>query len=351
VTRFTSEAWGLNRLHSAAETARTELQTALTASQVPISEEVQAVQETLQLISKFALRWGSSLHVTTTIDPDQVIIDLFESVSLPLVTELNDSRPFAQAIAKSSPTDDSFLPGLPKLAEDHNEALHRQFVEFLRRLAAFVFDNRIEGVGSTQANLIDEYVKRIELKQVAAEAEAARDQAVEAARASENAAGVSGTASLAAYFKGQADRESRLAEVFRVGVIIALLVVGVASYRTASALSETTGLLEVVLHLSYAVPVGLLAIYLARQSSYHRSHAAWARSLEVQLDTLEAYIAPLDDVDKSKLRAEFGRRVFGAHTYDNAEDETVAALPQVGELLDELSQLVAKLGEVVKPGR
>jgi hypothetical protein len=94
-----------------------------------------------------------------------------------------------------------------------------------------------------------------------------------------------------------------------------------------------------------------LAIYLARQSSYHRSHAAWARSLEVQLDTLEAYIAPLDDVDKSKLRAEFGRRVFGAHTYDNAEDETVAALPQVGELLDELSQLVAKLGEVVKPGR
>jgi hypothetical protein len=350
VTVDTSDAWGLLRLRSVAEAARTELEAALTAS-VLISEEVEAVQETLQLISEFVRRWGNILRPTQRIDTDQHTIDMFESISLPLVIELDNLRPVAQGIANSNPTDDGFLPGLPKLAEDHNQALNRRFVEFLRRLAAFLVENRLEGVGGAQADLIDAYAKRIELKRITAEAEAARDRTVEAAIASENAAGISGTASLAAYFKGQADRESRLAEVFRVGVIITLFVVGVASYRTASSLSDTAGLLEVVRHLSYAVPVGLLAIYLSRQSAYHRDQAAWARSLEVQLDTLEAYIAPLDDVDKSKLRAEFGQRVFGARCNGHAEDGTDAALPQVSELLDKLSQLVTKLGDIVKPGK
>ena len=66
-------------------------------------------------------------------------------------------------------------------------------------------------------------------------------------------------------------------------------------------------------HLLIALPCLGLGAYCARESSRHRELAQWARRLAVQLKSVGAYTARLDDAARLALLAQFGSYVFGPH--------------------------------------
>lgn len=144
-----------------------------------------------------------------------------------------------------------------------------------------------------------------------------------------DAAGEVGALSLGTHFERYASRESQTADRLRIA---SLLIVGITTIATAMYLlgfgtaSADVAWQELV-RISLAIPLVALAGYLGREASRHRRIANWARQREVQLKTLEAYIAPMPEKDRQRLRADLGRRVFGSDLPDLASKEDSPALP------------------------
>ncbi|WP_157498835.1 hypothetical protein [Geodermatophilus sp. Leaf369] len=156
-----------------------------------------------------------------------------------------------------------------------------------------------------------------DLRRVAARVrvkETTLDAAVEAAQATletqREAAGVSGSLGLATHFSELAKNESKRADLFlgaAIAVVVAFIVI-VAFFVPHTDVAVT----ELISRAIIALPGFGLAAYLAREGGRHRHVAQWAKSLEVQLKTVDAFAAPMTTADVSEVRKAFASRAFGA---------------------------------------
>ena len=162
--------------------------------------------------------------------------------------------------------------------------------------------------------------------------------------------------SLGNEYDEHAKKEARAADVLRWWVAgLALLVAGAAvwfNYRV----SEATLLLELA-RLSVSVPLGLLAVYLARESARHREAAHWSRELAIALHSVDSYAAASPEADRHALRQALGMRVFGAAP-DSAKpaepdilDQMLGPVRKVTESVQGMSEAAQKLREVVEKPR
>jgi len=92
-----------------------------------------------------------------------------------------------------------------------------------------------------------------------------------------------------------------------LGVLIITIALssGAASAKSAS----EWGLVGV--RGTVALTLGAFAVYASRLASSHRTNGDWAKALEVQLRTSEAFLAPLPDDYGLPVYQEFARRVLG----------------------------------------
>jgi hypothetical protein len=115
-----------------------------------------------------------------------------------------------------------------------------------------------------------------------------------------------------------AGREASTANLLRWCVAGLALVTAGAAVWFNYAVTEATLLLELA-RLSVTVPLGLLALYLARESARHRTTATCLRELAIALHSVDRYIATSPEPDGHALRQALGMRAFGAAPASAAE--------------------------------
>jgi hypothetical protein len=90
---------------------------------------------------------------------------------------------------------------------------------------------------------------------------------------------------------------------------------------------------SLVSHLLIALPCLGLGAYCAREWSRHRERAQWARRLAVQLKSVSAFTARLDDGPGMALLAQFGTYVFGHHPMGKDDNQVQPVPPELWKAL------------------
>jgi cell division septum initiation protein DivIVA len=187
-----------------------------------------------------------------------------------------------------------------------------------------------------------------------AESSALLADARRAADAVREVAGETSDTVLGEAFDTYARSERRAAEILRAAAIfVALAVVVGAAFVVLEGDFENLTVAEELGRVALTIPLAALAAYLARESSRHRRVARWARSIHVQLKTIDAYCESIDDSSlRASLRHEFGRRIFlsGEGPVDGDPDRSPDAPSVVGET-GNLIQQITELARTASPGQ
>lgn len=188
-----------------------------------------------------------------------------------------------------------------------------------------------------------------ELTRAVTRANDAAEKAVEASDKASTAAGTAGEAALSSFYAGLARTEGDAAEKFRIWTIWT----GVAAGLTAVVFLVVPefGLLKIessdFVHLIQRILVSAAAFgmagYFARQAHHHRSLANWAGALAVQLQTFEAYLAPIEDQTvRDELRKSFAQRAFGDHPAMKGEPSVTPTAAAMENTASVVAKLVGK---------
>lgn len=196
-------------------------------------------------------------------------------------------------------------------------------------------------------NVLSAFEERLETRRLVDEVHDARDEAVRVLSDTKRAAGATGSTSLAVHFASYATHERRSADRLRaaaVGVLLAITLIA----ATLTWVDPEDASARDVARLSLTIPLAVLAAYLGREASRHRSASRWARELEVQLLTVDAYTEPLSNELRDNIRAELGRRVFATSTGEIAGVASMAP-----SAVGEAAGLVERIGNLARssPGR
>ena len=145
--------------------------------------------------------------------------------------------------------------------------------------------------------------------------------------------------SLGNEYDEHAKKEARTADVLRWWVAGLALVIAGAALWFNYAVTEKTLLLELA-RLSVTIPLGLLALYLAKESARHREVARWSRELAIALHTVDSYIVTSPKTHGHALRQALGMRIFGTAPDPVGQSDT--------HVLDELLGPVRKVTDSVQ---
>jgi len=135
-----------------------------------------------------------------------------------------------------------------------------------------------------------------------------------------SALGEVGAARLALSFDAQFESDRRQANVFRILAICAIVFSAVWSLLALLELaSNSTGAGAVVGRIVVAVSFLTLGGFFTRESWQHRNDANVWRTVQLQLNAIEAYSAPLSRETREALRFQLGLAVFsGPALYERA---------------------------------
>jgi hypothetical protein len=191
-------------------------------------------------------------------------------------------------------------------------------------------------------NVLSGFEERFETRRLAEEVQDVHDEVVRVLSDTQDAAGKAGSTSLGAHFGNYATKEQNTADRLRwsaVGVL--LLITGIAATLLASEPKSLNDFGEIA-RLSLTLPLAALAAYLGKEASHHRATSRWARNLEVQLRTVNAYTEPLSPELRDMIRAELGRRVFsvGANEALHANGNGPSAVAEAAGLLERVTGLM-----------
>jgi hypothetical protein len=231
------------------------------------------------------------------------------------------------------------------------DAVTGHFEQFLRALV-FALRSAVEIMYAgerkrTGLRLLDEIADRLEARLHVRNLRETRDEAETVLRTTKRTAGQTGSVVLEEHFERFGRQERRTANTLRFLCVLVLLATTAAAVLIVRVTDDlSTG--EQLAHLSFALPLALLAGYLGRESGRHRATANWARRLEVRLRTIEAYCEPLGEEAQRVLREAFGRHLFLTEPSSEREERDVESGPSaVTDLARVLEQIVA----LTKPGR
>ncbi len=137
-------------------------------------------------------------------------------------------------------------------------------------------------------------------------------------------------AELSGHFEKLAREQGVASWLFRAGASVLAITAGVVGVRLGPG---TTGWGDALAHAAIVLAIGGLSAYVARLGSSHRLTADWARSIKVQMDSFEDFIATIDDsATRQRIHEEFARRVLGAPPTGSG-DETPLPMGQLIELV------------------
>lgn len=109
--------------------------------------------------------------------------------------------------------------------------------------------------------------------------------------------------------------DNEIKKSFWLRIASVLLVVGIAVLAWTSGAKGADSPEEwgrVGVHATVALTIGALAVYASRLAGQHRASGDWAKALEVQLRTFEAFLAPIPEEARSAIYEDFAHRVLGA---------------------------------------
>jgi hypothetical protein len=197
-------------------------------------------------------------------------------------------------------------------------------------------------------NVLSRFEERFETRRLAEEVQDVHDEVVRVLSDTQDAAGKAGSTSLGVHFGDYATKEKRTADLLRSAAIaLLLLITGIAATLLESEPKSLNDLGEAA-RLSLTVPLAVLAAYLGREASHHRATSRWARNLEVQLRSVNAYTEPLSPELRDMIRAELGRRVFSAGL-DEAVQANGNAPSAVGEVTGLLERVTGLMRTAERP--
>jgi hypothetical protein len=247
-----------------------------------------------ELVEANALRWSPDPPPTQAW---QRVIDI-----------LQGARVAVLAATTTGHVQDSVRRQLTSAATELDSAL-LDFLTLYKTDIAYYIESGATNSDTMRA--VDRAAETIAARRLVAEARETRDQVKRVLRETQRAAGVVGETRLAAHFAAYARRERRIANVLRVSSIAAaLLITMVAGVLLLNGRTDSLTTAQELAHIAVALPLAALAAYFGRESARHRTSSKWADELEIQLLTFDAFCEPLDDAARTRLRSEFGRRVF-----------------------------------------
>lgn len=191
----------------------------------------------------------------------------------------------------------------------------------IRRAKVGRFDETPPNLRSRIADLVDQLDEKVQ-RHKGDRLDNLTDQARETLESVKSAAGVAGEVKLSQHYDELARAELFQANLFR-WLAIGMAVFGALAtgafvlgpeLNWAWAKIGSTDYVHLMQRVLFVGAVIGVAGYLSRQAHHHRATANWARALSVQLQTFNAFIAPLrNDKLSDDLRRDFGARVFGDH--------------------------------------
>jgi len=247
---------------------------------------------------------------------------------------------------------DASLDALPAALKDGAEAVHGWSRDILERLRGVVqrqidYGNDFEQVigkpyerriaGDLQSVATARTADRLEIK-----SEAILDELETSAEVARLSSGSVAGSNLATYFKDYAEEQKKRADYFRVATLVLISATTLAAFALSAI--PSSGWTAFAARISFVAAVAALAAYCGRQSTLHRRLADWARTLQVQLLSLSAFIEPISGPDaRDQVYSAFARRVLGAPPMNMKEDSDGNAQLSMPQVLELLTAYVKKL--------
>ncbi|WP_131798139.1 hypothetical protein [Clavibacter tessellarius] len=245
------------------------------------------------------------------------------------------------------------LGALPSVPRDKAGALHDWARELIQKLLQHV-ETFIDIDDGTRAerqiafeiqDLLTGDLQDIASSKTSEEMEERAKVAVESientARVVKSASGEVGGLKLYSYFQAYANAQHKSANIFRGATIVLIVAAGVSSFALPHpTVAEWPAL--VVRLTSIAAIVGLAA-YCGRQATGHRRIADWARALEVQLQSLPAFVDAIQgDSQRDAIYAAFAGRILGSPPDLKAGPSEGSEMP-LAQMIDFLSAMMRKV--------
>ncbi|MFT2707236.1 hypothetical protein [Clavibacter zhangzhiyongii] len=273
--------------------------------------------------------WMSRLSVMQDLiySADNISLEARESVSTVVqrVTEIHTNYPFLITRFNDLPgfweEVEATFEDLPIVLRDGSAAAHdwaKRILFILQEAvqrAVMFGDASYEELGRITERRIAGDIQSVATSQTADKVAARGEEILEDLSTYEEIArkssGRVGGEGLATYFRTYAGEQKLAADAFR---ILTLGLIGLAAVLAFSLPHDPAdGWTGAIARVSVVAAVGGLAAYTGRQSGQHRKLADWARTLQVQLLSLEAFIGPIDDQQsRNDIYSAFARRVLGA---------------------------------------
>lgn len=116
---------------------------------------------------------------------------------------------------------------------------------------------------------------------------------------------------LARSYAGEAERESRRADRWRIATVALLLIaVAIAAFAAVKTFSETIDSKEAAARLGLSAAIASFAAYLQHQATIHRKREGAARSAELRLRTIGPFSASLPEAEAASIRVAVGMALF-----------------------------------------
>lgn len=120
-----------------------------------------------------------------------------------------------------------------------------------------------------------------------------------------------GTASVAGFFQTEANEQRKAANRWRLAGVLALVLFAVAAVLELFIGDATPSLEHTAARLPIAIAVAALATYCLRESGHHRQQERRLRQREVDVSTIDPYLANIQDAEESeKLKLDHARHLF-----------------------------------------
>jgi hypothetical protein len=190
------------------------------------------------------------------------------------------------------------------------------------RDATRLFDQRIGAVDTAK----DEALGRIEAHESAVNTEVER--LGQLGHTVEILAHEAASDELSKQYANQAKRNERSAFWFTLAaLLVGAGAAAIAAYFTLKNVDHRPDIAEGLAKAGIAIPVALLATFLARLANRFR-HMAWRwRHVELQLRTAQPYIAELDDDQRARLVETLALRFFPGQSLDISGSDSARAEP------------------------
>lgn len=203
-------------------------------------------------------------------------------------------------------------------------------------------DTALGGLRAAYSAIVRQDPVSAAVRQLNREIRSTRDsarQAKEYAEAARQAAGEAGENALISYFETHAKAAGWKATILAacsVAALIFAMAIGWLVVKDAHELS--TGI--ILGRLSLTLPLFGVAAYLGRLGGHFRDSARWAGTAKVQLQSISAFVATIDDVpSRDEVRKILGRRVFSSPDFGNTgsnDTDTVGALQAAADMVGKL---------------